>query len=111
LLERLRNQVLGPRREWPEGEKDKLREKFKPKAEDDIRLSYLLHAIAEAEKIEVTAQELEAEKTRSVESAQDEAEKQQVLKLFDERAENLKGMLRERKVMEFLKSSAVITEA
>lgn len=110
LLERLRAQVLGPRREWPEGEKDKLREKFKPKAEDDIRLSYLLQAIAEAEKIEVTAQELEAEKTRSVESAQDEAEKQQVRKLFDERAENLKGMLRERKVMEFLKNSAVITE-
>lgn len=111
LLERLRAQLLGSRRDWPEGEKDKLREKLKPKAEDDIRLSYLLQAIAEAEKVEITAEELEAEKARNLEGAQDDEEKKQVHDLFEQRGEAVKGMLRERKVMELLKSSAVVTEA
>ena len=111
LLERLRTQLLGARRDWPEGEKDKLREKLKPKAEDDIRLSYLLQAIADAEKIEVTDADLDAEKARNLESAQDEDEKKQVQELFEERGEAVKGMLRERKVMELLKNSAAVTEA
>lgn len=111
MLERLRRQVLGARKGFPEAELAKLREQFKPKAEAEIRLSFLMQSIAAAEKIEATKEELEAELGKNLESAQSDNEKNEIRKLFSEREGDIAGMLRERKVMDFLKGSAVISES
>ncbi|MBI3547646.1 MAG: trigger factor [Elusimicrobia bacterium] len=111
MMDRLRRQVMGPKRDWPQGEREKVAEKLRPKAEDEVRLSYLLRAIADAEKITVTDQDHDAEKARSLEGAENDEQKANVARFFDEQRDQVAAMLLERKTVDFLKKSAAIKDA
>lgn len=111
LAQRVQEQFVGPNRELPEGEFNKLREKLGPRAEAEVKLSFLLRKIAEAEKIEATPQDVEAELSRTLEDSPSEERRRGIRKFFQEHADEVKGMIRDRKVVAFIKEHAAITEA
>ena len=83
-----------------------IREKVRPQAEKDVRLSYLLRAIAEQEKLEDVTTELEALKTKALTESQDK--KEAVESYFKEHLTSIRASLMENKVIEFLKKNAKI---
>lgn len=111
MLERLRREVLGPRRDWPESERAKLLEQLRPRAEDETRMYYLLRAVAQAEKIEVAPQDLEAERAAALRESRSPEDRAKLEKFLEESKEQLSDALLERKVMKFLRDSAVVAEA
>ncbi len=83
-----------------------LRERVKPQAEKDVRLSYLLKAIAEQEKLENVDEEIESLKKKALEETKDK--KETVDNYFKEHVVSIKASLIESKVIEFLKKNAKI---
>jgi trigger factor len=83
-----------------------LREKVRPQAEKDVRLSYLLKAIAEQEKLEDVAKDIEDLKQKAISETKDKPEA--VEKYFQERHNAIRASLIENKVVEFLKKQAKI---
>ncbi|MFA6318269.1 MAG: trigger factor [Elusimicrobiota bacterium] len=110
MAERLRRQYLGDR-PWPAGEAEKLRPKLQPQAEKELRLSYILQSIADKEKLAALDAEIQSEMDHSLEHAKDDAEKEELRKLFAERKETIAGLIRDRKTMAFLKEKAAVTES
>ncbi|MCX5783053.1 MAG: trigger factor, partial [Elusimicrobia bacterium] len=94
-----------------EEEQKKLREKIRPAVERDIRISYIMHGIAEKEKIEVSPADYDGELEKSLARSANENERQAVRKFFESRRDDIMVSIRERKIIEFLKSKAVIQEA
>ncbi len=111
LLERLRHRLLGPERQWSAAESGKLKEQLRPQAEKELSLSYILRAIAEQEKIEVTDADLESDLARNLETARSDRQKEEVRRLFAEGRDAIRGLIRDRKTMAFLKEKAVIKES
>ncbi len=85
---------------------EKMRERFAPNAERSVRLSLLLSAIAEKEGIDVPYSEIEAEMKDMAARAGIEYEKIRELYGDEERMDNLRNRLLDRKVMAFLLESA-----
>jgi trigger factor len=83
-----------------------LREKVKPQAERDVRLSYLLKGIAEQEKLEDVTTEFENLKTKAIEETKDKPEA--VETYFKEHLVSIRASLIESKVIDFLKKHAKI---
>ena len=110
MIERLQRQLLGGRGEFPAQQLEELRTKLRPQAEDRVRISFLLPAIAECEKLDVAEAEIEAELDRSLGAAETDADKAAVRRAFSERRDEIKGMLRDRKALDFLRSRAAITD-
>lgn len=110
LTQRVQEQLVGPNRELPQEEFQKLSEKLAPRAEAEVRLSFLLRKIAEAEKIETTQQDLDGELNRALEESPSEDRKRGIRKFFEEHADEIKGMIRDRKVVGFIKENAAITD-
>lgn len=110
LAERVQEQLLGPSRQLPDEEYKKLREKLSPRAEKEVRLSFLLREIAAAEKIEATAQDIETELNRALEEAPNEERRRSARHFFEEHAEDIKSMIRDRKTVTFINENAAITE-
>ncbi|MBI5881854.1 MAG: trigger factor [Elusimicrobia bacterium] len=108
MAERLRRQYLGER-PWPSGEVEKLRPKLVPQAEKELRLSYILQAIADKEKLAALDEEVRAEMERSLEHAKSDAEKEEMRKLFADRKDTITGIIRDRKTISFLKEKAAYT--
>ncbi len=86
-----------------------VREKSRPQAEKDVRLSYLLKAIAEAEKLDATEEDLATLKKQAAEENKDHPEA--VDKYFIEHNVALRASLTEGKVLEFLKKNAKVKPA
>lgn len=82
------------------------REHLHPEAERQVRLSFLLRAIAEAEHLEVTEEEWRATVEASVAAHPDQRES--VERSFAERRERVTAALREQKIFQFLKDHAKI---
>lgn len=110
MLERFRSQLLGPKRRLPEAEEAKLREKLAPRAEDEVRMAYLLRAIAEAEKLRVEEAEIDAERDRSLQAAESEEHKRGLERFFSERRDDAASMLLDRKTLAFLRDNAAISD-
>jgi trigger factor len=83
-----------------------LRERVRPQAEKDVRLSYLLKAIAEQEKLEDVGSDIDALKKKALEESKDKQET--VEKYFKEHLTSIRASLIEGKVIEFLKKNAKI---
>jgi trigger factor len=83
-----------------------LRDKVRPQAEKDVRLSYLLKAIAEQEKLEQVDSDFEDLKKKALAENKDQSE--QVEKYFLEHRTTIRASLIEGKVIEFLKNNAKI---
>jgi trigger factor len=83
-----------------------LRERVRPQAERDVRLSYLLKAIAEQEKLENVENEINDLKKKALEESKDK--KESVESYFKEHLTSIQASLIEGKVIEFLKKNAKI---
>ena len=95
-----------------EGDKqaeETLKEKTRPQAEKDVRLSYLFKSIAAQEKLEATAADVEELKKKALAETKDNPDN--VNKYFLERDLAIRASLTEGKVLEFLKNNAKVKTA
>ncbi len=111
MIETLQRQVLRGRDEFTAQQVEEFKTKLRPQAEDRVRLSFLLPAIAQREKIDVAEPEVAAELEKSLAAAPTEERKEAVRRSFAERREDVLGMMRDRKTLEFLRAKAAITDA
>lgn len=88
---------------------DTIREKSRPQAEKDVRLSYLFKSIATLEKLEATQADVDELKKKALEETKDDAKN--VEKYFQERDLAIRASLTEGKVLEFLKNNAKVKAA
>jgi trigger factor len=86
-----------------------LKEKTKPQAEKDVRLSYLLKAIATQEKLDATAADVEDLHKKALDDK--DAKPAEIDKYFQERDLSIRASLTEGKVLDFLKKHAKIKTA
>lgn len=95
--------------ELTQGSVDSLKDHFRPNSIKNLKSQLVLEAIAEAEAIEVTDADLDAEIERLVEmyEPKDEGEKEEILKNLKSNSENIKEGLKEKKTIEFLLDKAV----
>ena len=109
-LQQLTRQLLGPSKKWPEKQLEELKAKLRPQAENEVRLSYLLPAIADKERIAALDEEITSELEKSLQAAENDAGKEDIRRLFSERKEAVAGMIRERKTMALIKERAAYTD-
>jgi trigger factor len=83
-----------------------LREKSRPQAEKDVRLSYLLKGIAMQENLVAAQADIDELKKKALAETQDKPEN--VDKYFQERDFAIRASITESKVLEFLKKTAKI---
>ena len=81
-------------------------QRMQPSVEKDLRIGYLVHAIAKKENLVATDADLQAELTKALE--QNPKQKEQVEKFFKERREEILASLNEKKVFEYLKANAKV---
>jgi len=86
-----------------------LKERFKPQAEKDVRLSYLIKAIASQEKLEATPEDIDTLRKKAAEENKDNIAA--VEKYFKEHEGSVRASLTEGKVLDFLKNNAKIKTA
>ena len=86
-----------------------LKEKTRPQAEKDVRLSYLLKAIAAQEKLEAVDADVEELRKKALDDK--DAKPAEIDKYFQERDLSIRASLTEGKVLEFLKKHAKIKAA
>jgi len=84
------------------------KDKYADEAEKNVRLSYILNAVYSAEKLEVSEQDLEAEKQKMFES--NPTRKEEVEKYFAEHKNTISASLKEEKLFKFLLDNSKITE-
>jgi trigger factor len=89
---------------------EKMKERYAPNAERSVRLSLLLAAIAEKEGIDVPYSEIEAEMKEMAARSGIEYEKIREMYGDEERMDNLRNRLLEKKAMAYLLESAVAKE-
>jgi trigger factor len=110
MMDRMKHQ-LGGSAQVSEKVLGDLREKLKPKAEDEVRLAFVISAIAEKEKIEATEADLTAELEAGLKDAETDAKKKDLHDVFAKRKDQISHMIRERKTMTFLKEKAAYKDA
>ncbi len=110
MIERFKRDWAGSGRPWPQKDESKLRDKLRADAETTIRLSYIYQAVARRESIEATEEDFQKEVAENLERVADN-EKNDVRKFLESRKEDVQAVLRERKVVAFLKDSAAIKTA
>lgn len=110
MMERMSRQLVGAG-QVPEKVFADLKAKLQPRAEDEVRLAFVLNAIAEKEKIEATEADLAAELEAGLKDIEDEAKKKELREVYSKRKDQIAHMIRERKVMSFLKDKAVYKDA
>ncbi len=87
-------------------QRQELAEKMRPNVEKDIRVGYLVHAIAKKENLEATEADLNAELEKALKE-NDKKEEKRIKAFFDERKSHILATLNEKKVFEFLKEKSV----
>ena len=101
------NRMFGGKNpELSEDNKKAFAERMRPGVEKDLRIGYIVHAIAEAEKLEATEEDWKAELDKAL--ASQPKEESGIRKFFNERKEEVMATINERKVFDFLKSNAKI---
>lgn len=82
--------------------------KYDEEAEKNVRLAYILNSVTVQEKLEVTKEDLDAEKQKMI--AANPKRKEDVENYFKENLENISSSLKEEKIFKFLTDNAKITE-
>ncbi|MBI4056342.1 MAG: trigger factor [Elusimicrobia bacterium] len=106
LLKRLKNQLGN--RDIPEKDLENLKNRLKNQAEKEIRLSYILRAISDEEKIQPGDEDFQNELNTNLQKVSAEDQKGQIQNFFKEHKSEVLAMIRERKVMEYLEANAKI---
>ena len=81
-------------------------DRIRPNVEKDLRLGYIVHAIAKKENLEAVQEDWKAELDKSLASADKKADSTKIKAFFDERKDQILATITERKVFEFLKKEA-----
>lgn len=81
-------------------------ERIRPTVEKDLRLGYIVHAIAKKENLQAVEADWKAELDKSLSSSQNKSDEKKIKAFFDERKEHILATLTERKVFDFLKAQA-----
>ena len=89
---------------------DKMSARLAPGSERMVRVGLLIDAIARQENLEVAFSEIDAEMKAMAEAQGMEYEKVRETYSSEERMDELRDRLLERKVLEFLMKNAVVTE-
>ena len=110
MMERMQRQLAGGAKISDKILAD-LRDKLKPKAEDEVRLAFVITAIAEKEKIEAAEADLASELEAGLKDADTEEKKKDLREVFTKRKDQISHMIRERKTMTFLKEKAAYKDA
>jgi trigger factor len=110
MMERMKRQLAGAGNVSDKVLAD-LRAKLQPRAEDEVRLAFVLSGIAEKEKRDATDAEVAAELEAGLKDADTEDKKKELRVLFDKRKDQIKHMIRERKTMTLLRDKAVYKDA
>ena len=110
MIERLQRQLLGGRGEFSAQQLEELKTKLRSQAEDRVRISFLLPAIAQREKLAVAEAEVQAELEKSLAAAQTDEDKAGVRRACVERRDEILGMLRDRKTLDFLRAKASVSD-
>lgn len=92
-------------------QKKGMAERVRPNVERDLRIGYVIHAIADKEKIQASDEDVKKELEKALErNGKTEEDKKKITEFFDKQKHQILASLNERKVFEFLKNSAKITE-
>lgn len=81
-------------------------ERIRPSVEKDLRIGYIIHAIAKKENLQATEQDWQAELDKSLTDKNKQADDKQIKTFFSERKDQIIATLTERKVFDFLKKEA-----
>lgn len=81
-------------------------ERIRPSVEKDLRLGYIVHAIAKKENLEATESDWKAELDKSIAGNTKKSDEKKIKAFFDERKDQILATLTERKVFEYLKKEA-----
>ena len=82
-------------------------ERIKPSVEKDLRIGYIVHAIAKKENLEAAEADWQAELDKSLASnVQNKGDEKKIKSFFNERKAHILATLTERKVFDFLKAEA-----
>lgn len=110
-LERLLERMMpGGKNKLTDEQSSELRNKLRPSVEKDMKIGYILNAIASKENLQATTEDVEAELEKNILQAPNEETKQKVREFFEKQRSEIMATLTERKVVEFLKTKASITE-
>ncbi len=108
-LARIKDQMRIPEEQWAGKMAAELEAKIKPLAEDELRLGYILSAVAEKEKIEASDEDIKIEMDKELSSVKSPEEAEEIKKFFLNRKETVAAMIRDRKTMAFIREKAVVS--
>ncbi len=92
-------------------QKKGMAERVRPNVERDLRIGYVIHAIADKEKIQASDDDVNKELATALErNGKTDEDKKKITEFFEKQKHQILASLNERKVFEFLRNSAKITE-
>lgn len=101
------NRMFGGKKpELSEENKKAFAERMRPGIEKDLRIGYIVHAVAEAEKLEATEEDWKDEMEKAL--ASQPKDSANIKKFFNERKDEVMATINERKVFDFLKANAKV---
>ncbi len=97
----------GQKAEWDKKAVE-MRPKYREEAEKNVRLSYILNAVAQEEKLEVSEADIAKELDRVLQA--NPGKEEEVKKYFDENKSSISSRIKEQKIFEFLIKEASLKE-
>lgn len=92
-----------------EEQRKSFEERIRPTVEKDLRIGYIIHAIAKKENLQATEADWQAELDKSLTAnAKTKEDEKKIRAFFEERKDHILATLNERKVFDFLKKEAVV---
>ncbi len=106
-VENFINRMFGGKKaDMPEENKKAFMERMRPTVEKDLKIGYITNAIAEAEKLNATDADWQAELDKAIAtSAKNAEDKAKINKFFNERKDDILATIDEKKVFDFLKAN------
>ena len=102
----IKRMFAGQKAEFSDENKKAFAARMRPTVEKDLRIGYIMHAIAAKEKLNATEADWQAELDKAL--AANPKEEKRVKDFFAEKKQDIMASLDERKTMEFLKTKAKI---
>lgn len=81
-------------------------QRIRPSVEKDLRIGYIVHAIAKKENLQATEADWQAEQEKALADNQQKGDEKKIKTFFAERKDQILATLTERKVFDFLKKEA-----
>lgn len=92
-----------------EEQRKSFEERIRPTVEKDLRIGYIIHAIAKKENLQATEADWQAELDKSLTAnAKTKEDEKKIRAFFEERKDHILATLNERKVFDFLRKEAVV---